>query len=76
MPGVPKEETLELLNVFLSFITDKPVNFDQWFGWYKQYFITAFYPNVCKEINLLMPEDGIKPLFVVSKPGAYLLLSL
>jgi len=58
VPGVTKEESLDLLAVYLNFITDKPINFDQWFTWYKQYFMTAFYPFICKHIGLLTPDDG------------------
>jgi hypothetical protein len=53
-----KEDSIELLSQYLNFLTEKPINFEQWFNWYKLFYLTAFYPNVCKQIGLLDPADG------------------
>lgn len=63
-PNTTKEDSIELLSQYLNFLTEKPVNFEQWFNWYKQYYMPVFYPNVCKQIGLLDPADGA--LFTLS----------
>ena len=66
-----KEETFEMFSYFLDFISRHLNNFELWFKILRTYFLTIFFPNVCKDIGLVDKEES---KFIVSLRITYFLM--
>ena len=53
-----KQESIELLDYFLDFITNKSNNFVFWYNLFKEKYLKLFYPKIFQELRLMDKNDG------------------
>eukprot|EP01094_Clydonella_sp_ATCC50884_P008894 TRINITY_DN1843_c1_g1_i2.p1 TRINITY_DN1843_c1_g1~~TRINITY_DN1843_c1_g1_i2.p1 ORF type:complete len:1500 (-),score=588.09 TRINITY_DN1843_c1_g1_i2:141-4463(-) len=57
-----EQQAVQLFDILLEYVSQKPSNFEFWFDLIKEQYFTAFYPEVCKSIGLLKDDNtGFKP---------------
>jgi len=56
-----------MFELLLTYVSQRPAQFEFWFDLIKEQYLTTFFPDVCKRVGILDEREGTKaPSSIVS----------
>jgi hypothetical protein len=53
-----EQQAVQMFEQLLTYISQRPAQFEFWFDLIKEQYLTAFYPDVCKRVGIIDERES------------------